>query len=84
MIFKEILMTIVLSNLNSYIYMNKFRDVKLQLFRATTETIVLMGSSAWTLTKAEEKVHDGTYTQILRLVSFWSARRHGCINQKIC
>ena len=65
-------MTIVFSNLNSYIYMNKSRDVKLQLFRATTETILLYGSSAWTLTKEEEKVLNGTYMRMLRLISYWS------------
>ena len=44
------------------------RDIKLQLFRATTETILLYGSSTWTLTKDEEKSLDGTYTRMLRKV----------------
>ena len=29
--------------------------IKIQLFRATTETILIYGSPAWTLTKREEK-----------------------------
>ena len=44
------------------------KKIKIQLFRATTETILLYGSSTWTLTKQEEKVPDGTYTRMLRKV----------------
>ena len=44
------------------------KRIKIQLFRATTETILLYGSSTWTLTKQEEKALDGTYTRMLRKV----------------
>lgn len=57
-----------LHKLNKVWSSNMSRDVKLQLFRATTETILLYGSSTWTLTKQEEKALDGTYTRMLRKV----------------
>ena len=52
------------------------REIKIELFRATTETILLYGSSTWTLTKQEEKALDGTYTRMLRkaLNINWSER----------
>ena len=40
----------------------------MQLFRATTETILTYGSSTWTLTKRDEGRLDGTYTRMLRQV----------------
>ena len=42
------------------------RKLKIQLFRATSETILLYGSATWTLTKADEKKLDGIYTRMLR------------------
>ena len=50
------------------------RDIKLRLFRATTETILLYGCTSWSLTKQEEKAIDGTYTRMLRMVQnvHWS------------
>jgi len=52
------------------------REIKIELFRATTETILLYGSSTWTLTKQEQKALDGTYTRMLRKVLNinWSER----------
>ena len=47
---------------------NLSNKIKIQLFQATTETILLYGSSTWTLTKREEKMLDGTYTRMLRVV----------------
>ena len=44
------------------------RKVKIQLFRATTESILLYGNSTWTLTEQEERALDGTYTRMLRKV----------------
>ena len=44
------------------------KRLKLQLFRATAETILLYGSTTWSLTKTEEKRLDGTYTRMLRMV----------------
>jgi hypothetical protein len=44
------------------------REIKLQLFRATTETILLYGCGTWSLTKLEEKRLNGTHTRMLRMV----------------
>ena len=38
---------------------------KLNFFRATVESVLLYGCATWTLTKAEEKALDGTYTRML-------------------
>ena len=43
-------------------------NLKVLLFRATTETILLYGSQTWALTVAEEKHLNGTYTRMLRKV----------------
>ena len=42
--------------------------LKIMLFRATTETILLYGSQTWALTASEEKALNGTYTRMLRQV----------------
>ena len=49
---------------------------KIELFRATTEMILLYGSSTWTLSKREETLLDGCYTRMLRVVKniHWSAK----------
>ena len=47
---------------------NLAKKLKLQLFRATVESILLYGSSTWSLTETEEKRLDGTYTGMLRQV----------------
>ena len=39
------------------------RKLKIQLFRATSETILLYGCATWTLTKADEKKLDGVIHQ---------------------
>ena len=41
---------------------------KLNLFRATSESILLYGCQTWTLTKCEEARIDGCYTRMLRTV----------------
>ena len=43
-------------------------NIKVQLFRATTETILLYGCNTWTLNKKEEQGFDGTYTRMLRMM----------------
>ena len=43
-------------------------SLKIMLFRATTETILLYGSQTWALTALEEKQLNGTYTRMLRKV----------------
>ena len=43
------------------------RNIKIRLFIATVESVLLYGSSTWTLTKTMEKSLDGTYTRMLRM-----------------
>ena len=38
------------------------------MFIAACESVLLYGSEAWTMTKAQEKSLDGTYTKMLRMV----------------
>ena len=38
------------------------------MFIAACESVLLYGSETWTLTKAQEKSLDGTYTKMLRMV----------------
>ena len=45
---------------------NVSRNIKVRLFQATVETVLLYGAEAWTLTKGLEKALDGTYTRLLR------------------
>ena len=49
--------------------------LKIMLFRATTETILLYGCQTWSLTVAEEKSLNGTYTRMLRKVKNIYGRR---------
>ncbi len=43
------------------------RDLKIRLFQATVESILLYGSETWTLTKLLSKRVDGCYTRMLRM-----------------
>ena len=49
---------------------------KLNFFRATVESISLYGCATWTLSKAEEKALDGTYTRMLKKVYNRDGRAH--------
>jgi hypothetical protein len=51
------------------------RDLKLHLFIATIESILLYGCQGWTLTVALEKSLNGTYTPMFRKVldTHWSS-----------
>ena len=51
-------------------------NMKRNFFRATVESILLYGSSAWTTTKKLENKLDGTYTRMLRAVLNKSWREH--------
>ena len=42
------------------------KNIKIDFFRATVESVLLYGSNTWTLTKAMNKKLDGTYTRLLR------------------
>jgi hypothetical protein len=52
------------------------RQVKLSLFLATVESILLYGCETWTMTKALEKSLDGCYTRMLSAVLNISWRQH--------
>ena len=42
------------------------RELKVQFFRATVESVLLYGAECWTLTKQQQKKLDGCYTRLLR------------------
>ena len=42
------------------------RKVKVNLFHATIESVLLYNATTWTMTKTLEKSLDGTYTKLLR------------------
>ena len=44
------------------------RSLKIRLFQATVESILLYGSETWTITKTLSKRIDGCYTRMLRMV----------------
>ena len=50
-------------------------ELKKKFFTATVESILLYGCEAWSLTEAEEKSLDGTYTRMLRKATnvHWSS-----------
>ena len=52
------------------------KQLKIQFFRSTVETVLLYGCSSWTLTKALTKKLDGTYTRLLRAALNVSWRQH--------
>ena len=55
-----------LSKMSTIWKSNLKRKLKISLFRTTVETVLLYGSSTWTLTKAIERKLDGAYTRMLR------------------
>ena len=44
------------------------RKLKIRIFRATIETILLYGSETWTITKKFENKIDGCYTRLIRMI----------------
>ena len=52
------------------------KQMKRRFFRATVETVLLYGSSAWTLTKNLETKLSGTYTRMLRAALDVSWKEH--------
>ena len=44
------------------------RKLKILIFRATIETILLYGSETWTITKTFENKIDGRYTKLIRMI----------------
>ena len=52
------------------------KNLKRRFFQATVESVLLYGSSAWTLTKDLETRLNGTYTRMLRAVLDISWKKH--------
>ena len=52
------------------------RNIKIRLFVATVETVLLYGSNTWSLTEKLTKQLDGTYTKMLRMVRNISWKSH--------
>ena len=50
------------------IWKSNLKDkLKRNFFRATVESVLVYGSTTWTMTKAMEKRLDGNYTRMLRV-----------------
>ena len=56
------------------------RKLKIRLFIAACESVLLYGSEAWTMTKAQEKSLDGTNTKMVRMVLGLSWKDKGSNN----
>ena len=56
------------------------KHLKLEIFRATVEPILLYGSETWTLSKKLEKRLDGTYTRLLMRAQNLSWKRHPSVS----
>eukprot|EP00794_Sanderia_malayensis_P015472 gene15472-17050_t len=52
------------------------RTIKVRLFRATVESVLLYGSETWTITTTMTKRLDGCYTRMLRMAANVSWRDH--------
>lgn len=57
-----------LSKMNVIWKSNMNRQLKISLFRSTVETVLMYGSSTWTLTKTLKQKIDGVYTRMLRSI----------------
>ena len=56
------------------------RRIKIEIFRATIEPILLYGSETWTLSRKLEKRLDGTYTRLLMRAQHISWGRHASVS----
>ena len=65
-----------LDRLNKIWKSNLHANLKRDFFRATVESVLVYGSSTWTLTKHLEKSLDGAYTRMLRAVLNISWKQH--------
>ena len=59
-------------------------SLKIKIFRATVEPILLYGSETWTLSRKLEKRLDGTYTRLLMRVKNLSWKTHPTKKQMYC
>ena len=56
------------------------KSIKLEIFRAIVEPILLYGSKSWTLSKKSNKILDGTYTRLLMRARNLSWKKHPSIS----
>ena len=56
------------------------KSIKLEIFRATVEPILLYGSETWTLSKKLERRLVGTYTRLLMRAQNLLWKRHPSIS----
>ena len=56
-------------------------NLKIKIFKATVEPILLYGSETWTLSRKLEKRLDGTYTRLLMRAQNLSWKRHPTISE---
>ena len=66
----------VLNQIKTIWSSNLASRLKVKLFLATVETVLIYGSQTWTLTAKLTKVLDGVYTRMLRVVLSVSWRDH--------
>ena len=52
------------------------RNLKVRIFLATVESVLLFGSETWTFTKSMEKQLNGVYTRLLRMALGVTWRQH--------
>ena len=65
-----------LNKLNSIWKSSLAKNLKINFFRATVESVLVYGSTSWTLTESLEKTLDGAYTRMLRAVHNISWKQH--------
>ena len=73
-------------NLSKIWKSNLAQKIKVRLFIATVESVLLYGSETWTMTKALTKEIDGCYTRMLRMaknVSWMEHRRNEDLYQNL-
>ena len=70
-----------LNKLNCIWKSNLSDNLKRQFFRSTVETVLLYGSTTWTLTHQQKKNLDGTYTRMLRAILNIDWKTHPTIKQ---
>ena len=64
------------NNLNKIWKSNLSKNIKIKLFQATMESVLLYGSDTWTVTKKISKALDGCYTRMLRATLDISWKSH--------
>ena len=64
------------NKLNSIWKSNLPRPLKIKLFQATVESVLLYGCETWTITKKNRKALDGCYTRMLRAALNVSWKQH--------